>query len=434
MPETKEITGPQLIAATVFSGELDVSRPASYATYRTIRKDPTIAFVRAVRIALAVAGEWSVESDDDVDDVVVEYARDSVLPLREMLYDATMAANVDYGWAPFEKVFKIGADGRLTIAKFKPLLHDLTTIQVDAASGAFAGFKQESVSSSPVTVPLENALLIPFRVEGTNWYGNSLLENARKTQVRFDNTDAAAARYDRKVAGALVVIRYPEGETLWEGALTPNSEIAATLGANAQASGVMTIPHIVLQKAGEIEHTEVREWSIELLTDKGAAQAPFVIRMEYLDAQKARALLMAERAVLEGKHGTKAEAGEHMGAVVTILEHEDRLITWHVNWHVLDQLLVLNWGERMRGKVRFVPAPLHDERLAILEQVYQAILKNPGGFAEEFGNLDKSAIAERLGIPRSEEVADALDVDEGELDDEESQRVTDVAGAPGEAA
>jgi hypothetical protein len=434
MPEIKELTGPQVVAAAVFDRELNITKPATYSTYRTIRLDPTIAFVRAVRLAIVAAGEWSIEADDDVDDVMVEYARNTLLPQRELIYENAMAGNVDYGWAPFEKVFAIGDDGKVVLAKLKPLLHDLTTILASNESGAFIGFKQESIDGKTVWLPLENSFLIPFRAEGTNWYGNGLLENARKTMVRYDNTDKAAARYDRKVAGAMITVYYPEGETRnAQGVMTPNNEIAQAIGTNAQSSGVMIIPHVVLEKIGEAEHEEVRRWIVEMLSDTAATQTQFVQRMEYLDAQKARAMFMAERSVLEGKYGTKAEAGEHMGAVVTVLEGEDRLVTRHVNWYILDQLLTLNWGEQARGKVRFAAAPLRDERLALIEQVYQTILKNPGGFVEEFAMLDTDAMKDRLGLPKSAEVADALDVDEGELDDDESKRVTDVAGAPGEA-
>lgn len=431
MPDAREITGPQIINAAGSSGELDNPLPSTFATYRLLRVDPTTAYVRFIRIAIACAGKWSIEVDDDVPDEVTEYIHTTILPHREPIYEATMPAQIDFGFAAFEKVFTLGADGRIVLKKAKPLLHDMTTILVDSTSGAFMGFRQDSVDGTEITIPLENSFLIPFRQEGSNWYGESLLENLRKTQNRYDKIDAASARYNSKIAGAMLTIGYPEGESMFRGTKTPNEDIAAALATEGQSSGAMTYPTSIIEKMGQVTKEKVSSWAIALLSDKASSQAQFVAGMEYQDKQKTRGLLMGERTVMEGKFGTKADAGEHMDAAFSILEMEDRIVARHFNWHVLDQLLALNWGDEMRGKARITPAPLQDEQIALLEKVYQSILKNPGGFAAEFPLVDTDSLKDRIGVPKSKMVADALTDDEGELDDDESKKVTAVAGDPG---
>ena len=135
------------------------------------------------------------------------------------------------------------------------------------------------------------------------------------------------------------------------------------------------------------------------MADKGPRQASFVRRLEYLDTQKVRGLLMPERTMLEGKFGTKAEAGEHIDLAFTIMELIDRYITELVNWHCVDQILVLNYGEEARGTVRLEPAPLVDSQKAYLREIYAAFLKSPTGFMEEYDLVDTVSLREQIGVP-----------------------------------
>ena len=89
------------------------------------------------------------------------------------------------------------------------------------------------------------------------------------------------------------------------------------------------------------------------------------------------------------------------------MELMDQSITRTINWHLVDQLLALNWGDKARGTVRLVSAPLDDDKKKIILDVYKSILADPSGFLEEFGTLDTDAMKDLLKLPKTKQVARA---------------------------
>lgn len=403
-PALGELTRRQV--AVTFGQRGSRPLPASYDTYRKIRKHPTVALARAVAVAPIVAAEWSVESDDGVPDEWVGMVKDQFLPIRQPLIEAAVLGGIDFGYQGFEKVFRHEA-GLFKIGKFKPLLQDITEIQIVQDTGAFAGFKQNDVE-----LPVEKSLLFSFRVEGTQWHGEPLLENARETYNQWYDANAGASRYDRKVAGSHFIVYYPEGKCRDQnGSEVDNAEMARTILAGLESSGSVAIPDDVARYVEGL-NTDHHGWRIELLSDGTGRQPTFIDRLRYLDTMLCRAVLVPERAVLEGQHGTLAEAGTHADFALTSAELTHQYVTRIVNWHAVDQVLALNFGEEAMGKVRLAASPLVDTKLEFLRQVYTAVLTNPNGFLEEFGLIDTDALKDSLGVPRSEEVASAND--EGE--------------------
>lgn len=370
--------------------------PKSYATYRTMRTHPTIALGRAILTGPVAAGEWAVESNDDVPDEWVEFVRDEFLSRRQSFMETVMYGTIDFGWQAFEKVFEFkDSDGRVHLRKLKALLQDITTVIVDS-NGNFLGLAQVR---DQVVVPLDLSLLISFRVEGTQWYGQSLLENARAVYNAWVEVEAGATRYDTKIAGSHWLLQHPIGSSEDEdGTLTENKDIAIKMLAALKSSGDIAVGRPT---------DENKKWEFDLKSDPGAGKTSFVSRAEYLDKQMIRALLVPERAALEGRYGTRADAEAHADIAITTMELADRHITTILNWHCVDQLLAVNFGEAARGQVWLASAPLVDTQRDILIAVYKAILTNPLGFIEEFGLIDTDAMKDKLGVPKSQEVADA---------------------------
>jgi len=410
-PKLGELTSSQLVSYT-FVGDTMYRRFPSgvtYQTYRDLRRDPTIAMARGLLGAAVLAAGWSIESDEDTPKDVVKLIDEDFMPIREQLVEAAIFGGVDYGWQGFEKVFEADG-GAIRLAKMKPLLPDITTIKIDAATGAFAGYEQVRPDGQTVLLPLENCLHIAFRVEGTQWHGESLLENARAIQEKWDAADTSAANYDKKIAGSHFVVYYPPGVSMVGGQAKDNGEVASLILTALESSGSITVPKTVAEYIDQLNNvaaSEMLAWKIEILQDAGGRQPSFVDRLKYLDTLKVRALLLPERAILEGQFGTKAEAGEHADMALTNIQLADQHITRHVNWYAVDQLLALNYGEGMRGKVRLVATPLLDAQLGFLRAVYRAILINPQGFVEEFGMIDTDALKDRLGLPKSKQIAQA---------------------------
>ena len=410
----KEKTGAQVTRAVLFSmwgdkPELYDALPASYSTYRAMRKHPTIALTRAFLAAPIIAGSWSVQADDeyaktDEGQERMKFIADQLIDRRQQIMRSAIFGGIDFGWAPFEKVFEvkeIEGKPRVVLRKLKPLLQDLTSILVEKDTGAFAGFQQEEVK-----VPLQESLLISFRVEGTYWYGESLLENDRESYNDWHEANAGLTKYEAKAAGSHIVVHFPVGQSEVDGVLTDNGEIAKDILAAIVASGSVTIPSNVKSYVDNLAD-ENPAWKIEILEDKGGRQPTFIDGLKYRDTQIVRGLETPERVLTEGKFGTKAEAGEHKELAITNLENTDELVTQHVNWYVVDQLLALNYGEDARGSVYLVSSPISDAALAYLQQVYDKILSDQATMLEEFPTINTDALKDDLGVPKSEEIAKA---------------------------
>ncbi len=435
-PIDKEQTGIQALRTTGTAVNLIGSQSSAiYATYRIIRKHPTVAIGRTLAVAPILSAEWSVEAGEDAPNGAQEFIADQFLEARQpLLRDALLFGYIDYGFQSFEKVFEETDDGRIGIRKFKPLLPDITHLRVDKDTGAFDGVRQ-----GEVILPVEHTLLYSFAVEGTNWGGVPLLENVRKTWTEWEQANAGAVKYDRKVAGSHLVVHYPPGQsTDVNGSTVDNVDIAKRIMDSLEAAGSVAIPQTVASFASDLNR-ENAGWDISLLQDSGGRQPTFIDRLRYLDSLILRGLILPERIALEGQHGTLAEAGEHADLAMNNAELVHEQVTRTTNWHAVDQLLALNWGDEARGTVKLVASPIQDSKRLFLTEVYKAVLANPSGFLEEFGELDTSSLRESLGVPSLDEGDDrrsdpiAIEgVDASDPDAATARRVLQVVGEEAE--
>ena len=398
-PKEGELTAAQTLRAI---GDVGLSAPimtkslaASMATYRMIRNDPTVAIARELAIAPILCGNWTIESNKGVPLERKEFIESQLVGIRGMIMEASLGfGHCDFGWCGFEKVFEM-VDGKIGLRKLKPLLHDITSILVLKETGAFAGFYQET-SQGKVEIPLEKSFLTSFRVEGTDWYGNGLLERVRNCYNWWVDANEGARKYDLKVAGSHLVVEYPKGVSKLDNVEVSNAVIAKRVLESLENCGSVTVPRDVSDIPGE---EPVKKWVFNMLEDKGGRQPTFVERLKYLDTLKVRAMVLPERALLEGHFGTKAEAQEHYDLALTYMQLLDRHITTMVNWHIVDQLLALNFGEDTRGTIRLTAAPLSDEVASYMRELYRTIIQSTEGFLLEYGKLDIETFRRRLEIP-----------------------------------
>lgn len=416
--ERPGVTGPQLSGAGVgimMGGGVDLlgnPLPRSYETYRQIRRDPTVALARALAIAPVIAGEWSIEEDDDAPKGAADLIYETFVSAREPYIQTALEGGCDFGWQPFEKIFGFSKDGWLTIKRLKPLLQDITQIVTLRESGAFAGFQQFNiVSGSPVILPLSQSFNVAFRVEGTQWHGQALLENIREEFVTYYDCEDGAKRYDKKLAGSHWVVHHPPGSSMVNGAMLPNDQIADAILGALRSSGSIRVPMAIAKFVDNLNSdnaTPVKQWIIEILSDTSSRQPAFVERLKHCEARLVRGLLVPERSVLEGSFGTKAEAGVHAGLAVAQREVEHRHLTRMLNWHCVDQVLALNWSDRARGTVRLKPAPLIDEKQAWLRGIYEKLLATPTGAVELSSWVDYEGLSTALGVPMLDTPIEAI--------------------------
>ena len=390
MPEIKAMTSEQLVQQVPYQ---DGAGLPSYKKLRQMRRDPTIALIRTLFFSAIWSADWVYEkANDDTPQEWVDYIREQMEPCRRHLLANGALGCFDFGWAPFEKVLSINTKGQVQCQKLKPLLQDITEIVTELDTGRFLGFRNGSVD-----LPVEKSLLLHFDVEGTDWHGTSTLANAERPYDESLTTYDSARRFDKKMAGAHWIVYYPDESSEFDGQMVPNHEIAAKILKNLQSSGSVAIP-----TAGSMGDAvdESKGWKIELLDGKGSF--PFESRLQYLDTQKIRGLGFLERAVAEGKFGTKAESESHQDFVLTMIEYRHSCILELLNWHLVNQLLTMQFGADAENMVFITNAPLHDDQKNRLATVYDKIISTPEGMMLELDRIDVEALAEQVGVPRQE--------------------------------
>ncbi len=394
-----EITGVQSVLYTYSDHVLSRSTLmlGTYKNYRLLAKDPTVALAKGILVSGVLAGSWSVESDEGVSEDRVKFIEDLLIPMREFIMQNVVSyGRVNFGWQGFEKVFGI-VEGKLTLTKLKPLLHDMTVILIDG-QGNFAGYKQQNMQTAiPVILPVEKCVHIAFDVEGAGLYGKPLLENVRAAQTSWDDCNAGAKRYDKKLAGSHFVVHYPSGTSEVDGETVQNSEIANQLLSALESSGSMAMPSTTadyVQELNDLNVAKLYQWEVTILSDTSARQPTFLKRLQYLDVQKVRGLGLPEKTILEGQFGSRAEASAHIGMAMTSMTLLDQAITREVNTQVVNQLLELNFGAATIGSVRLVAAPLIDTEAAFLRKLYLALVKT-----DERGTIDTESLKDQLHIP-----------------------------------
>ena len=397
---TKEQTGAQVYTQpsnNVLNTPVQVS---TYKLYQAMRKDPTLALGRAMVKAPIVSSAWSFESRDDAPEGAKDFIKDCLDPMRLHILRTAIEGHIDYGWAGYEKVFALDSHKKVVLKKLKPLLQTITEVLVDEDTGAYLGLRQANVKDGDVVnLSTDESLCITIDYEGTNWYGRALLENAVDPYNKWNAIEAAAARYDKKVAGTHWVVYYPIGSTKLNGVPTDNYIIAKAILDSCESSGKMVIPSTIEQMVDELDGMKNGAWKVELVTDGSSGRNAFTEREKYLDTLKIRGLELPERSILEGQFGTKAEAETHGDFAITNLELKHQMIVEVCNWHVVNQLLRLNWGASAENTVWIASSPIANGQREYLKGIYDKLLTNPEVSAEEFDVIDRLAIRDQLNIP-----------------------------------
>ena len=148
-------------------------------------------------------------------------------------------------------------------------------------------------------------------------------------------------------------------------------------------------------------------WRLEVQGSAGGQQQGFVDRLRYLDSLKVRGMLLPERAILEGQHGTLAESQSQGDLALLQAELVHHHLTREINRQAVDPVLEANWGPAYRGKVRLEAAPLSDANQGFLRQLVTQVLADPKDFADLFRRADWPAIFDAVGLPQTEASAAA---------------------------
>ena len=420
----KELTPPQILIGSYSSGFAQNVLPRTrnqpwgwYRKARQMRKDPTIALARLLSLAPVLVAKWSYEAKPDAPEGAKGLISEQFDPLKTHVLKAGFNGCTDFGWQGFEKIISVNEDGTTYLKKLKPLLQDITDILVDRPTGAFIGlrqrFYQNQLSNTPITalvdgaiqLDLHKSLLVNFDVEGTNWYGEPMMQIAEHAYDQWHQSNEGAARYDAKMAGSHWIVHYPYGTSKVNGHEVDNFQVAESIILRLESSGAIAVPKTLAEFVDDLNKDAPDAWKVELLTDSGG-HVSYNDRMKYMDTLKVRAFGFPERAILEGTFGTKAEAVAHADMSIVGIEMKHSEFCQQLNWHAVNQILRLNYGKKAENSVYIVPSPIADLERNFLQTIYAEMLKNPDGFLQEMNDIDVIALKDRLGVPIKSDARD----------------------------
>lgn len=407
-----ESTGPQIRSASIYDSRISPHLfPLTYCKIRQLRKDPTCVLAKWAVLAPMIHTPWVYKATEIGKNIatkeMIDKVQDSFAPLRDRFLQQAVFGACDYGWQPFEIIYTPTDTTDLRISNAKALLQDFTEILIYVDSGEFAGFTNKPVSSRDfreIWINRDYALNINFSVEGTDWYGTSVFEALQGIQQSWDDVEETAARYDTKIAGAAWVIKYPVGSTIYNSVKTKNDVIAQDLMDKLRASGGICIPDEVqawIDDTLDMNQKIKSKWQVELITADSSAATSFIDRQKYLDTLKIRAFGFPERAILEGKHGTKEDAAEHADIALGIVDTKHRLICDQLNNGPVKTFVRFHFGKEFENSVCIEPAPMMDTQFATAKEIYRMILQNPITLSQEVQNIDMQVMRDKLGVTSS---------------------------------
>jgi hypothetical protein len=384
--------------------------PGTYQTYLQISAHPTNALVRGMVGSPIVANTWHWKKcRGDVPDEWVELVQQVLSPLRQGIIRDCLKA-LEYGWAGFEKVWRI-QNGRRVLARLKPLLWDCTDILVDE-HGNVAGLVNRPEGEEPVLLTAGKYFLYSYDGEAGNPYGRSRRENIREAWSESEQIRQRLAQYMRKVAGIVVQLHYPEGTSRdAAGADRPNQWLGQqVLDAVSAGRSVMfpngfasaSDPRMAYELAGK------SPWQLSTLQAGGTDHAPGMkLVLEYYDALIFRGWLRPERSGLESRYGSKADAQTQTNSATLDSELVDCDIADAVTRGIVDELLVLNFGRKAQGAVAIEPAPIETDAMGVLRDTLKLLIgKNDSPTA---GQINIGGLLDQLSVPRSAETKGPVD-------------------------
>lgn len=393
----------------------------TYATYRWMWQHPIIRYAESVATSIIEASTWEYEK---VKTTRRPDAPDEWLNLVTEVFDALRASLIrDFyiegrrmAWAPGEIIWK-NEDDLLKIERVKPLVQDISELLQDKFGNIVGGVNyanpdQNSTGEIRLAAPFKFFYYAHLPTAG-NPYGESWLEGCRATA--WKDWMKCAQQIDKlanKITGVVTVITSPAGT--FPGAepgktvtYQANAEKVIKALANGAAGVWMPSIGITPDARGNVDAIKLMaELAGKSLTNiqvldfgqQSAAIEPILERMKHNEELMFNAGLRSARTGLEAEHGTKAEAGVHTDTGTVNAETDDeRFARWCQV--LVDALLVANFGQRAKGRVRIKPPSLVDRKSSVLRAFLLAIGNSTEVQRELAATADVTRILRVLDVP-----------------------------------
>jgi hypothetical protein len=406
--------GTQVLSSVQHFGGLqpsDSSRPkaGTFNTYRKMRSNPTIALARLASTAPIRTADWSVDADEGVPAARKKFITEQLAKIWPNLINDLCLA-LDYGFSPFEIVWATGGGGtKYVVDKVKPLLVDITNPEVAADSGKFTGIENDKI-----VLPLNKCLWYAYDQEAGNLYGRSRHENIRETAYR-DWCDLAAkcSMYVKRVAGAVPLIEYPDGEsTDKSGATRSNWDIARQILNELSNCNGIAMPNVLAPYVEDFARAgggadKLRAWNIDFLEDKVSHGSEFLELMRHKESLMMRGWLCPERVATEAQTaGSRADSESHGDLMAGMADIVVGDMVQTINTQLVDPLLRLNFGAEAVGTVRVMRSKVANDVQLFIRELTKLLLGNVANTALMLDILDVHQLADRSGLPLLKTVFD----------------------------
>jgi hypothetical protein len=390
----------------------------TYVTYDWMLEHPVIAHARSQLFDPIIAGGWGYEVRKGTPQDRSDFIRGVMEDLRaESLADIVRAA--DYGWAGFEKVWKI-IKGQWVLTRLKPVAWEGTQLLKDRF-GNFAGLVPPNRINAEDWFGVHKSFLFTHDGKAGRLHGRAKLENLRAVAWR-DWLDAAVdlLRLGRKISGIMPIVytppgsfKTPSGEMItWKANADAMLKAARNglgvhlthLGAQNPTAGVTNFEQLLALIKASAVRLDVQDFG-----NNAPAIAGTIDRMKHCEEMFYHGYGFSPRTGMPTDGGTKADAGTHTDTSDKTVENLHGAIARALNRQVVDDLLYLNFGPDAIGSVRIVPAKLSDDNRDVDMAVLSAILADPMLRPQYIEQLDNDAITDRRGLPKADGVTIKLE-------------------------
>lgn len=377
----------------------------------------------------AIAGLLPPEAGGDPAAPVLRAVEEEAKELVERVLDRLRPAfildvvrGLDYGWAPFEPIWKLN-NGYYEIDRLKPLLVDHTWAVTDGHGNVTAlrcgrTFAEASTDKGEKDLPVRRhkAFWWTYDGEAGNPYGRSRLENIRETAWKeWLNCGQQSQALGNKLAGRQAYAMAPAGgyDVVVNGTATRRThaqDAADALTAFAQGKSPVLTNIALNADDPEVQAKLAGVALVQFQTIDFGSEAPAIdgllARQRHAEELMFQGFLRPSRVGLEGQHGNNAETltltdtgtMESQGLGDDIAGAVQRLA---------DALCFVNFG-LPPGTVLVKQSPLVDHKRNTAKQVLMSLLFNPQGQAEAFHTLDMDGLIDTLGLPRRANFNEAM--------------------------
>ena len=373
----------------------------TFATYRRISAHPTVALVMKMVTAPIVANNWGWMSKPGVAQERVDFVRGMIEPMRTSILTDGLRA-LAMGFSAFEKIW-IAQGGRMVLSKLKPLLPEITTILVDR-NGNYRGVRNQSPNGSMRDLLGNKAFLYTYDGECGNYYGRSRHENVRVSFSHAMQTAERMAQYQKKVAGVIAQLHYPEGTSRdAAGVERSNDWIAQQILEAVSMGRSVRFPNLFASIEDPTLAAELAgksQWVLSQFELGGTDYSPGLLNaLAYYDKLLFRGWLRPERVGLDTQHGSRADAQQHSESSIVDSELIDQDFAAVFNAGVIDDVLTLNFGPDAKGSVWVDPSPISDAQSQTVAAILKSLLANSQTAPNVASQIDIAAVLDDLDVP-----------------------------------